>query len=63
LTQKRKANNKVLLEKLLQYGIKKKHNVARCQWLTPIIVATQDAEIRRITVQSQPRQIVCETLS
>jgi hypothetical protein len=28
------------------------------QWLTPIILATQEAEIRRIEVQSQPRQIV-----
>jgi hypothetical protein len=32
------------------------------QWLPPIILATQEAEIRRIMVQSQPRQIVCETL-
>jgi hypothetical protein len=29
----------------------------------PIIPATQEAEIRRITVQSQPRQIVQKTLS
>jgi hypothetical protein len=28
----------------------------------PIVLPTQEAEIRRITVQSQPRQIVCETL-
>jgi hypothetical protein len=33
------------------------------QWLTPIILVTQEAEIRRIVVQSQPRQIVCETIS
>jgi hypothetical protein len=32
-------------------------------WLTPIILAIQEAEIRRIAVQSQPRKIVCETLS
>jgi hypothetical protein len=35
---------------------------ARRQQLTPVILATQEAEIRRIVVQSQPRQIVCETL-
>jgi hypothetical protein len=28
-----------------------------------IILATQETEIRRIMVQSQPRQIDCETLS
>jgi hypothetical protein len=28
-----------------------------------VILATQEAEIRRIVVQSQPRQIVLETLS
>jgi hypothetical protein len=34
-----------------------------CQWLTPVIPAIQEAEIRRITVQSQLGQIVRETLS
>jgi hypothetical protein len=33
------------------------------QWLTPVIQATQEAEIRRITVRSQPGQIVLKTLS
>jgi hypothetical protein len=28
------------------------------QWLTPVILATQEAEIRRIAIQSQPRQIM-----
>jgi hypothetical protein len=31
--------------------------------LVAVIPATQEAEIRRIAVQSQPTQIVCETLS
>jgi hypothetical protein len=35
---------------------------ARCQWL-PVIPASQEAEIRRIRVQSQHRQIVHEALS
>jgi hypothetical protein len=33
------------------------------QWLMPVILATQGAEIRRIVVLSQPGQIVRETLS
>jgi hypothetical protein len=33
------------------------------QWHTPVILATQEAEIRRITVQSQTGQIICETTS
>jgi hypothetical protein len=33
------------------------------QWLTLVILATQEPEIRRITVQSQPGQIVQEILS
>jgi hypothetical protein len=47
--------------KVLQFL--KKLNIARHQWLTSIILATQEAEIRRIAVQSQPGQIVHETLS
>jgi hypothetical protein len=37
--------------------------VTQCWWLTLVILATQEAEIRRIVVQSQPGQIVHETLS
>jgi hypothetical protein len=29
----------------------------------PVILVIQEAEIRKIAVQSQPGQIVCETLS
>jgi hypothetical protein len=32
-------------------------------WLMPVILATQEAEIRKIKVVFSPRQIVCETLS
>jgi hypothetical protein len=37
--------------------------LARQRWLTPIILATQEAEIRRITVQCQPREKVHKTPS
>jgi hypothetical protein len=30
-------------------------------WLTPVILATQEAESRRIAVRSQPRQILEKT--
>jgi hypothetical protein len=40
----------------------KKHIVGR-QWLIPAILVTQEAEIRRIVVRSQPRQIILETVS
>jgi hypothetical protein len=33
------------------------------QWFTPVNLATQETEIRRISIQSQPRQIVPETLT
>jgi hypothetical protein len=38
------------------------NKMADC-WLMPIILATQEAEIRMITVQSQLGQIAHETLS
>jgi hypothetical protein len=38
-------------------------NENRHWWLTPTILATQEAEVRRITVRSQPGEIVQETLS
>jgi hypothetical protein len=41
----------------------KKERRAGHQWFIPIILATQEAEIRRIAIQSQPRQVVHKTLS
>jgi hypothetical protein len=41
----------------------KKEDLGRYQWLTPIILATQEALIWRTAVQSQPGQIVLKTLS
>jgi hypothetical protein len=42
------------------WGIKKE---IQLHWrLTSVILATQEAEIRRMEVQSQPRQTVCKTL-
>jgi hypothetical protein len=38
-------------------------NLARHWWFMPVILATQEAEIRRIAVRSQPRQTVHKTLS
>jgi hypothetical protein len=37
--------------------------IAGCQWLRPVTLATQEAEIRRIMVQSQPQANSCKTLS
>jgi hypothetical protein len=39
----------------------KKSFSAGHRWLTPIILPTQEAAIRKIEVQSQPGQIVLET--
>jgi hypothetical protein len=38
----------------------KNTNISPCQWLKSVILATQEAEIRRILVQSQ--QVVYENL-
>jgi hypothetical protein len=37
--------------------------LARCWWLTPVILATQEAEIRRIVwFKASPGKQFCETL-
>jgi hypothetical protein len=43
--------------------IQQKHFKAGHQWHSPVILATWEAQIRRIEVQSLPRKIVHKTLS
>jgi hypothetical protein len=49
--------------KLFSFQGLKKYSRSRHQWLTPVILATQEAEIRRIEDESQPSQIIQDTLS
>jgi hypothetical protein len=44
-------------------GQKKWMSWTECLWLTPVILATQEAEISRIMARSQPGEKVRETLS
>jgi hypothetical protein len=39
------------------------YSAAECWLFTPVILVTQEAEIRRIPVQSQPWANILETLS
>jgi hypothetical protein len=41
----------------------KKLEISRAPWFRSVISATWEAEIRRISAQGQPEQIVHETLS
>jgi hypothetical protein len=54
---------KASLDYIARPCLKKKWGEARCQWLTPVIVATQEAVFRRIAVLSQPGQLVHKTQS
>jgi hypothetical protein len=53
----------IQINKFKMVFLKKQKEVPGHQWLMHVILATKEAEIRRIVVQSQPRQIVGETLS
>jgi hypothetical protein len=50
------------VHRALSYRFFQQRSKCQCWWFTPVIPATQEAEIRRIAVGSQPGQ-VCETLS
>jgi hypothetical protein len=55
----RKLRFKVSLGKVIKTLTQKQN---RNNWAMPIILVTQEAEIRRMAVQRQPWQIVHETL-
>jgi hypothetical protein len=40
-----------------------KNQMSQHQWITAVILSTQETETKRIAVQSQSRKIVHETLS
>jgi hypothetical protein len=48
---------------VLQFFFHKVLTIAGCWWLTPAILAIQEADVRRTALRSQPGQIVWETLS
>jgi hypothetical protein len=47
----------------LLYGAVKKNHTSWALVTVSLILATQEAEIRRTAIQNQPRQIVYKTLS
>jgi hypothetical protein len=55
LKAKSKQNNRIWFSR--------KPKQARCQWPMPVILATWEAEIRRIVVQGQHRQGIHQTPS
>jgi hypothetical protein len=48
---------------LANKGLSKRRKRSWVQWLMPVIPATEEAEIRRIEVRSQPGQTAHNTLS
>jgi hypothetical protein len=53
----------VVLDRSSQNPAFKRTEIAGNWWLTPVILATPEAEIRRIVIRSQPQQVVHKTLS
>jgi hypothetical protein len=51
------------LEESLRYTIKKLTRSQALRWFTPVILAIQETEIRRIAVRSHPGQIVRDPIS
>jgi hypothetical protein len=49
--------------KTIRLSLMKILRSAGCQWLMPVILTTEEAEIKKITVQSQSMQIFCRKLS
>jgi hypothetical protein len=61
-----KCHNETLCVEILNKSVfffSQKNQRGGCPWLTPVVLSTQEAEIRRIAVRSQPGQIVRKTLS
>jgi hypothetical protein len=52
-----------VISNFLVAAFKKVNKFARRWWLMPLILAIQEAEIRRTADRSQPRQIVWDILS
>jgi hypothetical protein len=57
------TNGKTLSFPHKVFNLARKDRYVRSQWLTPVILATQEAEIRRNVVRSQPGKVVHKTLS
>jgi hypothetical protein len=51
------------MEQILPQNLQKRNQPTGDWWLMPVILATQEAEIRRIKFQGHLGEIVCETPS